>query len=95
MSVSEPSKTGLVTLTRRVILNLLEIKTVERVKMKIIGKVLILLIVVVLVAVPMAACRQEVTFPDENLEAAIRYALDKPVGEPITKAEQFYLDPLG
>lgn len=55
--------------------------------MKIIGKVLILLIVLVSVVAPLTACQQEVTFPDKNLEAAIRDALDKPAGEPITKAE--------
>jgi Leucine-rich repeat (LRR) protein len=30
---------------------------------------------------------KSVTFPDENLEAAIRYALNKPVGEKIMATE--------
>ena len=41
----------------------------------------------VLVAMPVGCGPETVTFPDENLEAAIRDALGKPVGEEIMTAE--------
>lgn len=66
--------------------------------MKIIGKVFILLTAIALILVPLAACQGQqepsepqgpeiVTFPDKNLEAAIRGVLGKPVDETITTAE--------
>ncbi|GAI41344.1 unnamed protein product, partial [marine sediment metagenome] len=42
---------------------------------------------VVLLTILVGCGPETVTFPDENLEAAIRDALGKPVGEEITAAE--------
>ena len=55
-------------------------------------KVFIVIALIALVAVPLAACQEPqgpetITFPDRSLEAGIRSALGKPVGEEITVAE--------